>query len=203
VSTGDSLATGGVIAVGCDRPFHDEVNECRQRPLGRVRVSSFSVMRRFGSCRSCGAIPLRRWRGAAQPVQHDGKGSIMRHAAWLLLLLFAWSASAADPQPSARRRSEPRAVGPRDFFLYGCVREYAKAHSLPVFDDSTGYAVEYSTMGPEEMSRLYDAAKQFARTLRAPDLADEEHGGVAVLALCLEESRSPRVGALIGRTRKK
>ncbi len=124
----------------------------------------------------------------------------MKCAAWLLLFA-ALTASASDAKPAAT--AEPRrAVEPRDFFLYACVREYTKAHALPVFDSSSGYAVEYSQMGPEEMSALYDAAKAFALTLRAPDLTDDEHGGVAVVALCLEEARSTRVDTLLARERK-
>ncbi len=95
-----------------------------------------------------------------------------------------------------------RAVEPRDFFVYGCVREFASAHALPLYDSSTGYVVELGRLAPEEMSRLYDAAKAFARTLRAPDPAHEDHGGVPVLALCLEEARSARVDALLRRKRK-
>jgi hypothetical protein len=122
----------------------------------------------------------------------------MKSAGLLVLFVAALTASAGPPPARVVRR----AVEPRDFFVYGCVREFARAHAFPDYDSSTGYAVEYGRMGPEEMSRLYDAAKAFALTLRAPDPADEEHGGVPVLALCLEESRSARVDALL-RTKRK
>lgn len=124
----------------------------------------------------------------------------MRSAAWLLLLA-ALTVSGSDAKAPAHEEAR-RAVEPRDFFLYSCVREFTRAHALPLFDSSSGYAVEYSRMSPEEMGALYEAAKTFALTLRAPDLTDEEHGGVAVLALCLEEARSTRVDALLERERK-
>lgn len=91
----------------------------------------------------------------------------------------------------------PDPVSMRDFFLYGCVREYTKAHALPEFDSSVAYGVEYSRASDEELSRVYAAAKAFAATLRAPDLSDEEHGGVAVVALCLEKSRDPTITSVV------
>ena len=128
----------------------------------------------------------------------------MTFAAWFLLLSVGSQAPKARPS-SVKPPAEPghRAVEPRDFFLYGCVREYAKAHAFPLYDSSTGYAVEFGRMSPEEMSRIYDAAKLFASTLRAPDLSDEDHGGVAVMAQCLEESRSPRIDALLRKPRSR
>lgn len=124
----------------------------------------------------------------------------MKCAALLLLVatLNAFGSEARTPPAEEVRR----AVEPRDFFLYGCVREFAKAHSLPEYDTSIGYGVEYGRLTAEEMSRLYDAAKAFALTLPAPDPSDEEHGGVPVVAACLEEARSPRVDVLIQRERK-
>ena len=116
----------------------------------------------------------------------------MKSAGLFVLFVAAMTASGA----------ERRAVEPRDFFVYGCVREFARAHALPLYDSSTGYTVEYGRIDPEKMSRLYDAAKAFALTLPAPDLTDEEHGGVPVLARCLEESRSARVDALLRVKRK-
>ena len=116
----------------------------------------------------------------------------------VLVLLTGLTASGSE----AGTQTVRRAVEPRDFFVYGCVREFATAHALPLYDSSTGYVVEFGRMGPEEMSRLYDAAKAFALTLRAPDPTDEDHGGVPVLALCLEEARSARVDALLRRKRK-
>ena len=105
----------------------------------------------------------------------------------LVLVLFA----AVLTAPASEAAPPPRAVEPRDFFLYGCVREYARAHALPEYDSSTGYAVEYGRMGPDEMTRLYDAAKAFALTLRAPDLKDQDHGGVPVLAQAWKSPAAP------------
>jgi hypothetical protein len=126
----------------------------------------------------------------------------MTFAAWFLLLSVG--NQAPKPRPSSVKTAAEnvrRAVEPRDFFLYGCVREYAKAQTLPLYDSSTGYVVEYGGMSPEEMSRIYDAAKAFASTLRTPDLSDEDHGGVAVMAQCLEEARSSRIDALLRKPR--
>jgi hypothetical protein len=123
-------------------------------------------------------------------------------SAGLLVLFLAGLAASGGEAGTPPARAVRRAVEPRDFFVYGCVREFARAHALPLYDSSTGYAVEYGRMAPEEMSRIYDAAKTFAMTLRAPDPADEDHGGVPVLAQCLEESRSARVDALLRRKRK-
>lgn len=123
----------------------------------------------------------------------------MKSAGLLVLVLLAGlTASAGTPRTQTLRR----AVEPRDFFVYGCVREFARTHALPLYDSSTGYVVEYGRLAPEEMSRIYDAAKAFALTLRAPNPADEDHGGVPVLAQCLEEARSARVDALLRRKRK-
>lgn len=113
---------------------------------------------------------------------------------FVLTLLAGVTASGAE--------TVRRAVEPRDFFVYSCVREFAKTHALPLYDSSTGYVVEFGRLDPEEMSRIYDAAKAFALTLRAPDPADEDHGGVPVLAQCLEEARSPRVDALLRKKKK-
>ncbi len=121
----------------------------------------------------------------------------MKSAGLLVLILLAGWAAGAPREQTVRR-----AVEPRDFFVYGCVREFARTHALPLYDSSTGYVVEFGRLAPEEMSRLYDAAKAFALTLRAPDPADEDHGGVPVLALCLEEARSARVDALLHKKRK-
>lgn len=79
----------------------------------------------------------------------------------------------------------------RDLFHYACVREYTRAHSLPQFDSSVAYGVEYSQVSEDILNRVYAAAKVFAATLLSPDIKDTEHGGVAVLALCLEKSRDP------------
>ena len=56
----------------------------------------------------------------------------MKSAGLLVLFVAAMTAAGAPP---ARR-----AVEPRDFFVYGCVREFARAHAFPLYDSSTGYA---------------------------------------------------------------
>jgi len=89
------------------------------------------------------------------------------------------------------------AVSMRDFFHYACVQEYIRTHSFTEFDNSVAYGVEYSQVSDDVLSRVYAAAKAFAATLRAPDLTDEEHGGVAVLALCLEKSRDPVLAPVV------
>ena len=106
-------------------------------------------------------------------------------------------AGCSSTVPHAVPAEGPDLVSMRDFFLYGCVREYTKAHSFPEFDSSVAYGVEYSQASEEVLSRVYAAAKAFAATLRAPDLTDEEHGGVAVLALCLEKSRDPALASVV------
>ena len=126
----------------------------------------------------------------------------MKSAGLLVLVLLAGSAASGSEAGTPRTQAVRRAVEPRDFFVYGCVREFARKHALPLYDSSTGYVVEYGRLAPEEMSRIYDAAKAFALTLRTPDPADEDHGGVPVLALCMEEARSARVDALLRRNRK-
>lgn len=82
-----------------------------------------------------------------------------------------------------------RAVAPADFYLYSCLSEYLKAHALPEFDGSMAYAVEHSDMAPEQLDQLHRAARTQARSIRAPDRADPEHGQPAVLALCREGAR--------------
>jgi len=88
-------------------------------------------------------------------------------------------------------------VSLRDLFFYSCVREYLLANDIPVFDNSTAYAVEYSLDSFETLSRVHDAAKEFAATIGPPNYEDQEHGRPALLAACLEESRSGRVDSLI------
>lgn len=121
----------------------------------------------------------------------------MKFARLLVLVLLTGLAASASEGGTSRAKSVRRAVEPRDFFVYSCVREFSKTHALPLYDSSTGYVVEHGRLSPDEMSRLYDAARTFALTLRAPDPADEDHGGVPVLAQCLEESRSENVDALL------
>jgi hypothetical protein len=115
----------------------------------------------------------------------------------LSFLLLAASQAACghdEPTPAGAR---PPPVSLRDFFLFACQNAYAKAHGFPLFDNSLGYAVEFSTASGEELDRVYKAAEAFGLSLRAPDPKDSDHGGVAVSALCLQESRSQRVDALV------
>jgi len=72
------------------------------------------------------------------------------------------------------------------------------ANAIPMFDNSTAYGVEYSTVSYEALSAIHKAAKEFAATLGPPDYSDPEHGRPAVLAACLEESRSARLAPLVG-----
>jgi hypothetical protein len=92
---------------------------------------------------------------------------------------------------NARSKTEApaRAVSAADFFFYSCVHEYLKTRALPVFDGSMAYAVEFSDLEPQRLDRLHAAARKHARTIRAPDLSDPEHGRPAVLALCREGAR--------------
>ena len=113
--------------------------------------------------------------------------AIMRVALALMLLSAGGPSAAKDTAPKRP------VVTMNEFFLYSCVQAYQKANSLPLFDSSQSYAVEYSTVPPEVLGRVYEAASAFARSLPAPNLADQEHGGVAVLAQCLKQSQSPRI----------
>ena len=115
----------------------------------------------------------------------------------LAVLVASCLAGCSSTGRSAVSAEEPSPVSMRDFFVYGCVREYTKAHSFPEFDSSVAYAVEYSRASDEVLSRVYAAAKAFATTIRAPDLSDTEHGGVAVVALCLEKSRDPTLASVV------
>lgn len=76
-----------------------------------------------------------------------------------------------------------------DFFAYSCMQAYSKQHALPAFDNSVAYAVENSGGSAEDFARLYAEAETFAAQLPAADSSDPEHGGVAVMAKCLEQSR--------------
>lgn len=122
-----------------------------------------------------------------------------RRPALFALMLAACSPTDHAPAPD----SERPAVSMRDFFFYSCAREYSKTHAFPLFDSSAAYAVEYSDASAETLSRVHAAARAFALTMRAPDLSDAEHGGVAVLALCLQESRSARLDAVLGQQTKR
>lgn len=108
----------------------------------------------------------------------------------LLSVLLAWSFMAHAGQAKSAPKPQPPLM--QDFFLYSCVHAYTKAHALPQFDSSVGQVVEHSKATPEELDAVYQAAKTFALMLPKPDLSDEEHGGVAVMAACLRESRGQR-----------
>lgn len=94
---------------------------------------------------------------------------------------------------------EPRlgSVTPQDFFFYSCVREYMRAQSIPVFDGSTAYAVEYIESPHEVLTRLHKAAEDYARTIPAPDYTDAEHGLPAVLVRCREQAQTDQVAQLV------
>lgn len=96
------------------------------------------------------------------------------------------SGQKADQGASPHARSK---VSLADFFAYSCVQAYTTKHELPAFDSSVAYAVEFSTGSAEDFSRLYEQAEAFAAQMPAPDMSDPEHGRVAVMARCLEQSR--------------
>ena len=99
--------------------------------------------------------------------------------------LSACAANANEPPRDPRQGT----VTSQDFFFYSCVREYMKANYIPIFDGSVAYGVEYSDLSSEVLSRLHKAAQTFARTIRAPDYSDQEHGLPAVLVVCQEEAK--------------
>jgi hypothetical protein len=125
----------------------------------------------------------------------------MKSARLFVLVLLTGLAASGSEGGILRTKDVRRAVEGRDFFVYSCVREFSKTHAFPLYDSSTDYVVQHGRLSPEEMSRIYDAAQAFARTLRTPDPTDEDHGGVPVLAQCLEEARSARVDALLRKKR--
>jgi hypothetical protein len=100
--------------------------------------------------------------------------------------------------PAAVKDSPPaRSVTAEEFFEYSCVHHYMKANSVPMFDGSLGYAVEYLDAGPELLDALSDAAKIAAAKLPPPNYADPEHGSPAVIASCRRDSRSEQVRKII------
>lgn len=114
-------------------------------------------------------------------------GSRGKHLAWPVFLVMGVVTlvfSGGDSAGEARQR----AVTKRDFFFYSCVHEYMAAHSIRNFDGSLAYAVEYSDLSAEELTRLHNSAKAFARTIGPPDYTDEEHGLRAVLVLCQQQA---------------
>ena len=119
------------------------------------------------------------------------------------ILISALPCAAAEPlAPAAAKQSLPApAVTAEDFFEYSCVHHYMKANSVPMFDGSLGYAVEYLDAGPELLDALSDAAKIAAAKLPPPNYADPEHGSPAVLAACRRQSRSEQVRKIIASQR--
>ncbi len=108
----------------------------------------------------------------------------MKRMLFFILLIITATSYAGLP-------NDPKmgSVTKQDFFLYSCVREYMKANSIQVFDGSVAYGVEYSSLSHEELTQTYEAAKEFASTIRAPEYGDTEHGLPAVLVLCQKEAR--------------
>lgn len=78
----------------------------------------------------------------------------------------------------------------QDFFLYSCVHEYKKLNLIKHFDSSVAYAVEYSDLSSEDLGRIYQLAKDFAKTIGTQKGEDQEHGLPAVLLACQNESRN-------------
>ena len=126
----------------------------------------------------------------------------MKSAGLFVLVLFTGVTALGSEDGTPPAQTALRAIAPRDFFVYGCAREFAKKHSLPLYDSSVAYVVEYGGITYAEMDRIYAAAKAFALTLPTPNLRDPEHGGVPVMLQCLDESRIARVDALIQRKSK-
>lgn len=110
----------------------------------------------------------------------------LRRPALACVLAFGTALASCAASLAADPRQAP--VTARDFFLYSCVHEYMQANAIRSFDGSVAYAVEHSRLSAEELDRLYDQARAFAQSIRAPDYADEEHGRPAVLAACAREA---------------
>jgi hypothetical protein len=114
-----------------------------------------------------------------------------------LLVLSGCLVGCAATAPGAGAVPGANPVSMRDFFFYSCVREYMLANAITMFDNSTAYGVEYSTVSHETLSKVRKAAKDFAATIGPPDYSDPEHGRPALLAACLEESRSARLDPIV------
>jgi len=100
--------------------------------------------------------------------------------------------------PAPAKHSSPApSVTAEEFFEYSCVHHYMMANSVPMFDGSLGYAVEYLDAGPELLDALSDAAKIAAAKLPSPNYTDPEHGSPAVIASCRRESRSEQIRKII------
>lgn len=114
------------------------------------------------------------------------------------LSVLAWlPAIVVSALPCAAAEPPPPSVTAEEFFEYSCVRHYMTANSVPMFDGSLGYAVEYLDAGPEMLDALSDAAKAAASKLPPPNYADPEHGSPAVLASCRRQSHSEQVRKII------
>ena len=85
--------------------------------------------------------------------------------------------------------TDPRqgSVTKQDFFFYSCMQHYMQMNAIRVFDGSVAYAVEFSDLSSEELTRIHQSAKSFAETLPKPDYADQEHGLPAVLVACQKQ----------------
>ena len=106
-------------------------------------------------------------------------------ASALFIFSIGFSVSAKQPPVDLRAGS----VTAQDFFLYACVHEYKKRHSIKSFDSSVAYAVEYSNLSSEALDRIYQLAKDFSKALDSPNYEDQEHGLTAVLVACQNESK--------------
>ena len=118
-------------------------------------------------------------------------------AACSLLAVLPSIVSFAPPCAAAERSAPLPSVTAEEFFEYSCVHHYMKAHSVPMFDGSLGYAVEYLDADPELLDALSDAAKDTAAKLPPPNYADPEHGAPVVLVSCRQQSRSKHVRGII------
>ncbi len=116
----------------------------------------------------------------------------MRIATLALTAVLASCAASGPPKDPDRPT-----VTARDFFVYSCLTAYMKANSVPLFDGSLAYAVEYADAEPEVLEQLYQAAKKVAASMPPPNYADTEHGSPAVLVRCQRESRSSTVEAIL------
>ncbi len=109
---------------------------------------------------------------------------------WIFAGMFlTLIASATGCRSDQTNQNSSDRVSLADFFAYSCMQAYTRKHALPKFDSSVAYAVENSIGSADDFTRLYEQAEAFAAQMPAPDLSDTEHGGVAVMARCLEESR--------------
>lgn len=98
---------------------------------------------------------------------------------------------------SASTDSKKRNVieGWRDYLFYRCIHEYFKGGELDRVDASISLALEYMSLDPPTTEAVVTKAKEVAERLRAPgppgtQVAEGSEGKVAILAVCLDESRA-------------